>query len=94
MAELDREFHFTQTGNDEILDQWLKMAIRANYQPAFGRLREFLLQVGRMKMIKPLYSELMQTPDGRRLAREVYAKARSGYHPIAQTAVDKIVGPR
>jgi hypothetical protein len=94
MAELDRTYHFTRTGNDEILDQWLKMSVRANYQPAFGRLREFLMQVGRMKMIKPLYSELMQTPDGRRLALVIYAKARNGYHPIAQTAIDKIVGPR
>lgn len=94
MAELDRAFKFTQTTNDEILDQWLKMVVRANYQPAFPRLREFLVQVGRMKMIRPLYSELMSTPNGRRFALEVYASARSGYHPIAQTAVDKIVGPR
>jgi len=88
---LDRSFHFTKTGNDEVLDQWLKMVVRSNYKPAFPRLKEFLLQVGRMKMIKPLYTELMKTPEGRSFALEVYARARSGYHPIAQTAVDKIV---
>ena len=93
MEELDRQFHLTRSGNDEILDQWLKMTAAANYRPAFPRLESFLMTVGRMKMIKPLYAELMKTPDGAQFAREVFAKARPGYHPIAQTAVDKIVKP-
>jgi aminopeptidase N len=93
MGQLDRSYRLTKSGNDEILDQWLKMAIQSNYKPAFPRLKQFLLQVGRMKMIKPLYTELMKTPEGERFARDVYAQARSGYHPIAQTAIDKIVKP-
>jgi leukotriene A-4 hydrolase/aminopeptidase len=93
MAQLDRAYRLTRSGNDEILDQWLKLAIQSNYKPAFPRLKQFLMQVGRMKMIKPLYSELMKTPEGERFARQVYAEARSGYHPIAQTAIDKIVKP-
>jgi leukotriene-A4 hydrolase len=94
MAQLDRAFHFTRTGNDEVLAQWLKMIVQSDYEPAFPRLREFLLQVGRMKMIKPLYAELMKTPNGRRFAVQVYERARSGYHPIAQTAIDKITRPQ
>jgi hypothetical protein len=35
---------------------------------------------------------LMKTTEGRSFALEVYKQARSGYHPIAQTAIDKIVG--
>jgi hypothetical protein len=93
MEELDGQFHLTRSGNDEILDQWLKMAVAANYRPAYPRLETFLMTVGRMKMIKPLYAELMKTPDGAQLAREWFAKARPGYHPIAQTAVGKIVKP-
>lgn len=91
MRQLDNAFHLTGTGNDEILDQWLKLVVKAGYQPAYPRLRSFLMEVGRMKMIRPLYAELMKTAGGSKFAREVYAKARSGYHPIAQTAVDKIV---
>jgi leukotriene-A4 hydrolase len=91
MQQLDKAFHLTSTGNDEILDQWLKLVVKANYRPAYPRLRSFLMEVGRMKMIRPLYAELMKTPEGAEMAREIYAKARSGYHPIAQTAIDKIV---
>lgn len=92
MAELDRAFRLTQSGNSEVLDQWLQKAVAANYTPAYPRLEAFLLEVGRQKFIRPLYSALMQTPEGQARAKAIYAKARPGYHPIAQTSMDKIVG--
>jgi leukotriene-A4 hydrolase len=92
MAQLDREYRFTESGNSEITAQWLLMAIRAGYEPAFGKLERFLCSVGRRKFLKPLYAELMKTPEGGKLARAIYAKARAGYHPIAQGTVDAIVG--
>lgn len=91
MARLDREFHLTESGNSEILHQWLLMAVRAGYQPAFSRMEQFLASVGRRKFLKPLYTELMKTPEGRDRARRIYAAARAGYHPIAQTTIDGIV---
>lgn len=91
MAQLDHAFHLTQIGNSEILDEWLLMAVQSRYTEAYSRLEEFLLQVGRIRYIKPLYVELMKTSEGQARAREIYAKARPGYHPIAQTALDKIV---
>jgi len=93
MADLDAAFRLTQTGNFEILDEWLVRVIEDQYEPAFPRLEEFLLTVGRMKLIRPLYTELMKTTPGQEKAREIYTKARPLYHPIAQTAVDKIVQP-
>jgi hypothetical protein len=93
LAELDNAFHLTQTGNSEILDQWLQMAIRADYRPAYPRLESFLMEVGRQKFIKPLYTELMKSPDGQSRARAIYANARARYHPIAQTAIDRIMKP-
>jgi hypothetical protein len=92
LAALDRAFRLTQTGNSEILDQWLQLAIKADYAPAYPRVESFLMEVGRQKFIKPLYTELMKTPAGQERGKSIYAKARSQYHPIAQTAVDKIVG--
>ena len=92
LPQLDREFHFTASGNAEILCQWLQMAVAAGYEPAFGRLEEFLCSVGRRKFVKPLYAELMKTPEGAQRARRIYAKARAGYHPIAQATIDGIVG--
>jgi leukotriene-A4 hydrolase len=91
MGELDSSFNLTKTGNAEIAHQWLLMAIRNKYQPAYLRLEEYLTSIGRQKLIKPLYEELVKTTDGRERALKIYRKARAGYHPIAVNAVDKIV---
>ncbi|HUD97970.1 MAG TPA: M1 family metallopeptidase [Bryobacteraceae bacterium] len=92
MPRLDREFHFTDSGNSEILHQWLWMAVKAGYQPAYPKVGPFLKSVGRRKFLKPLYTELMKTPEGQARAQAIYAEARPGYHPIAQTTIDGIVG--
>ncbi len=91
MAQLDREYHFTQSGNSEILSQWLQMAVQSHYEPAMPKVEQFLSSVGRRKFLKPLYQELMKTEEGRARARAIYAKARAGYHPIAQNTIDGIV---
>lgn len=61
------------------------------YAPAYPRLQEYLTTIGLQKLIKPLYEELMKTPEGKQRAKAIFAKARDGYHPIAQTSVGKIV---
>jgi aminopeptidase N len=91
MAALDRDWNFTNTGNSEIAAQWLLMAIRAGYQPAYPRLEQFLLTVGRRKFVKPLFEALVRTSEGRARAKAIYRKARPGYHPITQAAVDAIL---
>jgi leukotriene-A4 hydrolase len=91
MARLDREFHLSDSHNSEILFQWLLMAVKAGYQPAFPKVGPFLKSVGRRKFVKPIYTELMKTPEGQELARAIYAEARPGYHPITQATIDSIV---
>lgn len=88
MGELDRAFNLTRSGNSEIAFQWLLMSIRNQYQPAYARLEEFLLSVGRRKFIRPLYQELAKTPEGKQRAMEIYRRARPTYHPIAVTSID------
>jgi leukotriene-A4 hydrolase len=91
MAQLDREYHFTGSGNAEILAQWLLMAVQRNYRPAMPKLEQFLSSVGRRKFLKPLYAELMKTDEGRQRARAIYERARPVYHPIAQATIDSMV---
>jgi aminopeptidase N len=92
MGELDRAFRFSASGNSEIINQWLLMAIASDYAPAYPRLEQFLTSMGRRKFLKPLYEELVKTPEGKKRAQAIYRKARPTYHHIAVTTVDKIVG--
>lgn len=93
MAELDRVFELTESKNNEIAHSWLLIAIRNDYQPAYPRLEKYLVEIGRRKLITPLYDALMKTKKGAVFAKRVYKKARPGYHPLAQGTMDKIVYP-
>ncbi|MBK9313696.1 MAG: M1 family metallopeptidase [Acidobacteria bacterium] len=91
MQQLDQAFGLTKIGNAEIAHVWLLTSIRNKYDPADARLEEYLTSIGRQKLIKPLYEELVKTPEGRQRAKMIFEKARPGYHPIAAAAVEKIV---
>ena len=92
MAALDREFRFTQSGNSEVTFAWLRMAINSRYEPAFQRLDEFLTTQGRRKFLTPLYTELMETPWGTTMARDIYRRARPLYHAVSRGTIDRVVG--
>ena len=92
LGELDGQFQLTSSRNSEIVHQWLLMTIRAGYRPATKRLEEFLIYVGREKLIKPLYEELAKSAPGKAWALNVYEKARPGYHPIVARKVDQVLG--
>jgi len=91
MKELDEAFNLTASGNSEVEHQWLLMSIRSQYEAAYPRLEEYLIAIGRRKLIKPLYEELASTQAGRARAEAIYRKARPGYHPIAVTTIDDLL---
>ena len=90
MAELDREFQLTQSSNSEIAHSWLLLAVRNDYEPARARLRAYLVQVGRRKLIIPLYKALLADEEGRKLATEIFAEARPGYQAVAVNSIEKL----
>ena len=91
MAQLDRRFNLTDSRNAEIVFSWLQLAIRGAYEPAYPQLEQYLMRIGRRKLIKPLYEAMTKTPQGRERARRIYAAARPGYHPIVVATLDPIV---
>jgi aminopeptidase N len=91
MGELDRKFSLTDRGNSEIAHQWLLMAIRAGYSKADSRLAAYLGSIGRRKLVVPLYRALLATPEGKARARQIYASARSTYHPITVDSLDRLM---
>ncbi len=87
-AALDAALDLTARGNYEILNQWLCLAVAAGHPPALARARRLLAEVGRMKFVRPLYQALARTPEGRALAREVFAAAAPTYHALTRRAAE------
>ena len=91
LADLDRTFSFSRSGNSEVLFAWLRVAVREQYRPALQALERFLTSQGRRKFLKPLYEDLMHTEWGRLEARRIYARARRLYHAVSTQTLDPIV---
>ena len=89
-AELDQAMSLTGTQNAEIAFAWYMQTIKGGYEPAMPALDKFLMSVGRGKFIYRLYGALKDNGQ-EAMAKEVYARARSGYHPIAQRRIDDIL---
>ena len=91
MAALDAAYHFTGTPNGEIAMRWYPLAVRSGYHAADGEMAAFIARVGRRKLIMPIYAELVKTPEGLAFAREAFAKAKPGYHPITTASVEDML---
>jgi leukotriene A-4 hydrolase/aminopeptidase len=92
LYQLDRQFDLTKTGNNEVLFEWLKLGINADYRSSQGRLEDFLMSVGRRKFILPLY-QAMVAKGGETAARavEIYQQARPNYHYVTSHSVDALM---
>ena len=91
LSQLDKTFGLTQSTNNEIAHAWLLLGIKRQYQPINKRLESYLISIGRRKLITPLYEELAKRKEDLIIAQSIYKKARSGYHPMAQVTIDKIL---
>jgi leukotriene A-4 hydrolase/aminopeptidase len=91
MAELDKAFDFTNSGNSEVLAAWFLHAIRNNYTTADQALETFLINVGRRKFLVPIYKALYASPEGKKKALAIYAKARPNYHAVSTVTLDELL---
>ena len=90
MKDLDSTFKLTGTQNAETAFAWYMQAIKAGYTPAMPALEDFLMKVGRGKFIYRLYGALKDNGQAAK-ANAVFAKAKAGYHPIAQRRISDIL---
>lgn len=91
MAEIDKEFNFTNGGNFVVRRQWFIIAIQHHYKAAYPAIEQFLTSYSRTYSLTPLYKEMIKTPQGKIWAKQIYTKAKSGYHATTVEAINGIV---
>ena len=89
VRQLDEAYKLTGTPNGEIAQRWYPLAERSGYLEARAEMGKFLERVGRRKLIMPTYKALSETTGGLAFARQVFAKAKPGYHPITTGSVQE-----
>ncbi|HEY2622986.1 MAG TPA: M1 family metallopeptidase [Dyella sp.] len=90
LKQLDAAWHLTGTPNAEIGMRWYTHAIAAGDKDVWSAAAEHMSRIGRLYLTMPLYKAFAKTPEGLAYAEQVYAKAKSGYHPMTQQAVEAV----
>jgi leukotriene-A4 hydrolase len=91
MEAIDAEFNFTKGGNFIIKRQWFVQAIIHQYKTANPAIEQFLVSISRTGSVIMLYKEMVKTPEGKAWAKQVFDKAKSGYHATTIQAVEGIL---
>ncbi|WP_343696626.1 leukotriene A4 hydrolase C-terminal domain-containing protein [Flavobacterium sp.] len=91
MEAIDKEFNFTKGGNFIIKRQWFVQAIRHQYKAADPAIEQFLIGISRTGSVMMLYKEMVKTPEGKVWAKQIFDKAKSGYHATTIQAVEGVL---
>ena len=91
LNEIKGKFNFAECGNSELQAAWFEHAIKHQYKVDYPALEIFLVKVGRRKFLMPLYSALIETKEGKEIAKEIYKKARRNYHFVAIQSLDELL---
>ncbi len=91
VGALDQAYHLSGTANGEIAQRWYPIAVRGGDAGARPAIAAFLQRVGRLKLVLPTYSALVKTQDGLAFAKDVFEKAKPGYHPITAASVQAVL---
>ncbi len=91
MGALDSAFHLTASNNAEIQCDWYVLCIKNTYQPAYASIENYLMSVGRRKFLKPVYENLVKTPEGIVFGKRVFEKAKESYHAVSRNTIANIL---
>lgn len=89
LAALNKLYGLNNSENCEILLNWIRLCIKAKWEPIIDKALKFVSSQGRLKYCRPVYRDLTAWPAARTLARDTYIKTRSAMHPITAEMIAK-----
>jgi len=91
LALLDQKLSFKSWGNAEVATEWYVLGINSGYKAIRPHMKTFLMRTGRRKFLLPIYTALKGSSDDLKWGLEIYAEARSNYHPVAVATIDELL---
>lgn len=68
MEALDQAYNLTQSQNAEIAHAWYLLSLRVGYDKVYPAMSDYLIGIGRRKLIVPLYKVLSESEQGKALS--------------------------
>jgi aminopeptidase N len=91
LEALDEAFEFTESGNAELLTAWFQLGISLDYPPVYKAVEDFVSQVGRRKLLMPIYKSLLTYPHSAAFGKKLYETNRMYYHPVSRNSLDELM---
>ena len=85
------DVQLTASKNYDVLVAWLTLALQSGYHAVLPRVDQVVAEVGRMKYLRPMYTNLATDPSTRDRAAQLFAKNAASYHPIARQMVEGVL---
>ena len=82
-------YHLDQTTNLELNFRWIRVGLKARWEPSVAAALDLVSQVGRMKFVRPLYRDLYQWAEVRDRAVEVFRQNKERMMAVAVRGVMK-----
>jgi aminopeptidase N len=93
LNELDTTFGLSETRNAEIGRAWFTRVARMRHTDAYGPMEQHVNRYGRTWIISGVYRSLVENGVDGDLARKIFEKARSKYHPLTILAIERLLPP-
>ncbi|PIK43951.1 putative leukotriene A-4 hydrolase [Apostichopus japonicus] len=89
VREMHRCFNFNASGNAEIKFRWLRLCLRASYEPCIPSAIEFATKWGRLKFTRPLFRDLFNFKPSHEKATSAFNDHKENMHPITSSMIAK-----
>lgn len=91
VKSFDKIYKFSNRSNAEICCDWFTLSVKIGYTQNRPQIEKFLTSVGRRKFLMPIYEALAKTPEGKKWAKQVFEKAKQGYHSVSANSVEEVL---
>ena len=89
LGEIDRRFGISTRRSLELRHSFVLLQLKSGAPGAVEAARRVVLETGRMRYLRPIYTELARRDPT--AAGRIYAEAQGGYHAIARSVVESVL---
>ena len=88
VQRMDEVYQLSESPNCEILFRFLRLGLRAKWEPSVDKTLGFLKTMGRLKFVRPLYRDLARWEEKKPLAIDFFTKNK---HLLMSMVVDGVM---
>ena len=82
-------YHLDQSTNLELNFRWIRLGLKARWEPSVAAALDLVTRVGRMKFVRPIYRDLFQWTEVRQRAIQTFRQNKVKMMAVAVRGVMK-----